>query len=176
MAFNPNLVTLWHIIEQALRQRALWKETNHNKAKSTLYPLSFQLNISPSSSSSFLFIPSLLSPSSPGVFTGLDKRLQGWHCVQPQPGEVTTSTLSFVTLCNNHKRCCKHFPHEAGQDDEVMKCELDLSVDLIMTNLIKLTNSEILELSWDELSKAELIHHNQNLIWSFDWLIIVSCI
>ena len=44
------------------------------------------------------------------------------------------------------------------------KCELDLSVDLILTNFIKLTNSEILELSWDELSKAKLIHHNQNLI------------
>ena len=54
MVFNTNSVILPHIIEQALRQRALLKETQHNEAKSTSYPLLFQLNTFPSSSSSYI--------------------------------------------------------------------------------------------------------------------------
>ena len=56
MVFNTNSVILPHIIEQALRQRALLQETQHNEAKSTPYPLSFQLNVCPSSSSSCIKI------------------------------------------------------------------------------------------------------------------------
>ena len=59
-----------------------------------------------------VYLIQISSPSSPGVFTGLDVRLQGWHCVQPQTGKVIVICPSRWSLYLSLALCLDHLDHQ----------------------------------------------------------------